>query len=128
MRRPQEKTKGMGLVMTFSLPAEMSWHNDGHAFSLEIQRETIRITEIRCPNEDDANAACAHRTVGCLVRWFLSNYGLDCNVGVSPAAPEIPIAWSLQGDGHELDLTQIWIIPTTDALFASWLNLQETEE
>lgn len=114
--------------MTFVLPAEMEWHNDQHSFSLEIQRENIRITEVHCPNDKDSNAPCAHRTVGCLVRWFLNNYGLDCNVGVCPAAPEIGIAWSLQGDGYELDMTQVWIIPTSDPLFAGWLATQESDD
>lgn len=110
--------------MTFTLPPEVLWRNDNHSFSLEIQRETIRIVDIACPHDDNPEAPCGHRHAGCLVRWFLTRYGLECNVGVCPAAAEIPIAWSLHGHGEDLDLTQVWVIPASDPLFATWLASQ----
>jgi hypothetical protein len=110
--------------MTFSLPSEVRWHDDGHAFHLEVQREAIRLTEITCPHDEAPDSPCGHRHAGCLVRWFLTRYGLDCNVGVCPAEPVIRIAWSLHGNTDDLDLAQVWVIPTSDPLFASWLAAQ----
>ena len=97
------------------------WHNDGHSISLELNRANLIITDVKCSDGEE----CKHQTHGCMVRWFIERYGLDCNVGVTPAAPEIDIAWMFAGDMYDLESAQVWIIPVTDDAFAAWLITQQ---
>lgn len=102
-------------------PEILEWHDDGHAMYLVLNREAVAIEAVTCPwSESNDQAPCYHRQVGCVVQWFLDTYGLDCNVGSVKAAWEVPIAWALQGDGIDLDLSQVWVLPTEDELYASW--------
>lgn len=100
---------------------ESVWHNDGHRISLELNRSNILVTETHCPGGSE----CGHATYGCMVSWFLTRYGLECNVGVAPASHEIEIAWMLSGDSYDLESAQIWVIPTSDEAFAAWLVTQQ---
>lgn len=97
------------------------WHNDGHSISLELNRANLIITEVKCPGGEE----CKHQTHGCMVKWFIDRFGLECNVGVTQAAPEIDIAWMLTGDPYDLESAQVWVIPTTDDAFAAWLITQQ---
>ena len=97
------------------------WHNDGHVIHLELNRSNVVITHIECP----ASEECRHEHYGCMVTWFLEQFGLECNVGIGPAASEIQIAWMLSGDSHDLEAAQIWVIPVNDEAFAAWLITQQ---
>lgn len=107
-------------------PGLLEWHDDGHVLYLEVNRSEVSISLVTCPATGRVDAPCAHRTAGCIVEWFLETYGLECNVGSCNAAWEVPIAWALQGDGHDLDLSQVWVIPTNDALFSVWADDQRS--
>jgi hypothetical protein len=100
------------------------WHNDGHVMLLELNRSDLNVLYLSCPEHE----SCQHPVHGCVVRFFLNRFGLECNVGVAPPVGEMPIAWSFQGDFSDLDASQVWIIPTTDEAFAAWLVTQTTEE
>ncbi len=97
------------------------WHNDGHVMVLELNRAEVRVVEVVCPDGDE----CRHDVHGCVVRYFLLRFGLDCNVGVAAPAGEMPVAWTFVGDVHDLDAAQVWVIPTADEAFAAWLVTQQ---
>jgi hypothetical protein len=97
------------------------WHNDGHSILLELNRANVVITEVTCPNTEE----CVHDIYGCVVRWFVTRFGLECNVGVAQVQNEMPIAWMMVGDTHDLEAAQVWIIPTTDDAFSAWLITQQ---
>jgi hypothetical protein len=99
------------------------WHNDGHSISLRIENSELVILEVNCPDEE---AACAHRKVGCIVKHFISRYGMDCNVGSAAPHPEMEIAWHLTGDADDLESCQVWFIPSQDEAFAAWVESQKS--
>ena len=96
------------------------WHNDGHVMYLELNRAEVLVTMVTCPGE----GACQHERLGCIVQYFITRFGLDCNVGVCPPTAEMPIAWMISGDPYDVDACQVWVIPTTDEAFAAWLITQ----
>ena len=98
---------------------DMFWHNDGHKISLRINKSEIEIVETHCPH--DESGACWEEGTGCLVEWYLTRYGMECNAGVCPAAETIELCWSLVGDRRNLDAAQIWFMPVSDETFAAWL-------
>lgn len=104
------------------------WFTDGHHLWLELQKSELVVTGVQCPNELDPDGGCKHPRYGCLVRHFIQIYGLECNVGVCEPAPHIEIAWSVMGDRADVDLCQVWIIPTSDPFFASFAGLLPGEE
>lgn len=97
--------------------AELVWHDDGHVVVLSLNRADLQVLEVRCPDE---NGPCSNAKVGCLVRWFITRFGLDCHVGVAPPAAEMQFAWAVSGDVYDLDACQVWIVSTEDDLFAAW--------
>jgi hypothetical protein len=97
------------------------WHNDGHSITLELNRSNILVTEVICPKTEE----CTHDVYGCIVEWFVTRFGLECNVGVAPAQPKMEIAWMLAGDTYDLEAAQVWIIPTSDDAFSAWLITQQ---
>lgn len=97
------------------------WHNDGHSISLELNRTMVIITEVHCPKSEE----CIHPVHGCMVEWFIQRFGLDCNVGVAPVSQTMDIAWMISGDTYDLEMAQVWIIPTTDDAFSAWLITQQ---
>ncbi len=108
--------------MTSTLPQSLAWHVDGHVIHLELNHEEIVITGTMCPfGEEGAGHECWHPRVGCIVRWFLNRFSLDCHVGVCAPEASLEIAWSLAGDGVDLDLSQVYVISLSDPLFASWV-------
>ena len=54
-------------------------------------------------------------------------FGLECNVGVCEPSPELQIAWSVNGDPHDIDACQCWVIPVTDDVFSLWARTQRGE-
>jgi hypothetical protein len=104
------------------LADETRWHDDGHRVALELHRSELTITTVICPHEDDPLKPCQHRSVGCVVRWFLDRFGLECHVGVCVPDEELSLAWALLGDEHDLDAAQVWVISTSDDIFAGWAS------
>lgn len=101
---------------------EIVWHADGHAMKLTISKSNVIVSEVICPGQEDR--ACKIANFDCIVTWFLEVYGLECNVGICEANPEIEIAWSAVGDFDDPQLCQVWVIPINDEAFAAWLITQ----
>jgi hypothetical protein len=99
--------------------AEMVWHDDGHVLYLEINQAELVVQMVSCPHGPQAPCR-VNRHVGCVVEHFVFRFGLEVNVGVCPAAAELPVAWALAGDPTDVDLCQVWIVPTADEVFAAW--------
>jgi hypothetical protein len=100
------------------------WHNDRHRMSLVLNKSDLSITTVTCPHGPDSGAACHHPTAGCIVRWFLERFGLDCHVGVAEPTPEVQLAWTWAGDHHDLDLAQIWVVSVEDEIWKAWSSAQ----
>lgn len=105
--------------MTTDAEQSAIWHNDGHVIGLLIDRSQLVISSIDCPGGD-----CQHHRVGCVVKYFVNTYGLECNVGIIEPQPEIQIAWTVSGDVYDIDSCQVWIIPSEDEAFAAWAATQ----
>lgn len=103
--------------MTNTTNEDMVWHNDGHAMHLRLEKSVISLVEVDCPGTD----ACRHEYVGCIVKFFLMRFGLECNVGIADPAGKMPIAWTAIGDTRDPDYCQVWVIPLDDEAFAAWL-------
>jgi hypothetical protein len=104
---------------------EYLWHDDGHILYLMLSGPDLNITMIHCPNNGAPDTDCFHDDAGgCLVEYFINNYGLDCNVGTCVPQEELVIAWSVQGSLKHIDECQVWVIPVTDDMFASWRATQ----
>lgn len=103
--------------------SELVWHNDGHAVNLRIEKSNLVVTSVDCPHEE--NGICNIGPEGCVVKWFILRFGLECNVGVCEPAPAISIAWALVGDTSlGMDSCQMWFIPKEDEFFAAWATTQ----
>lgn len=103
----------------------IEWNNDHHVMKVVLNKSNFNIDSVVCPAVDD-KAPCMHESIGgCIVQWFLLRYGFDCNVGVTNAAHEIEIAWTLVSDSpYDPEMWQVWVIPTADDVFAAWLSSQ----
>lgn len=99
--------------------SEMLWHNDGHSISLRINKSDIEVIDVLCPSGPDGE--CQQERAGCVVRYFVSRFGLDCNVGVCPAMSNLQICWSLIGDTYDIEACQLWFVPIEDEVFYAWL-------
>lgn len=100
------------------------WHDDGHQIWLQIVRSDISVVTVICPHTNDDAAPCRSRQAPCVVQFFVDRFGLECNVGICTPSESIDVAWTLVGDPDDLDLAQVWVIPTTDDVFASWRTEQ----
>lgn len=96
---------------------EMVWHQDGHRASLMLNRASLSITTVICP---DPNGECQNDRVGCIVEHFLMRYGLDCHVGIVAPSADMEFAWTLVGDRFDLEACQVWVISVDDDLYGSW--------
>lgn len=105
-------------------PSEIVWHNDNHVMCLSLTKSEVSISLVMCPHEGDVSAPCHNERVGCVVRWFLMAYGLDCHVGVAAPYPEMSIAWTLIGDSYDIESRQVWVISVDDMLFSAWAASQ----
>jgi hypothetical protein len=103
------------------------WHDDGHVIWLEINRSDLAVLGVQCPNKDDPDSPCRLSRIQCLVEYFVMRFGLECNVGVCEPTPELQIAWSVNGDPHDIDACQCWVIPVTDDVFSLWARTQRGE-
>ena len=99
---------------------DMIWHNDGHELILRIVKSELEIIEIKCPN--DSTGDCWDEKDGCLVKWFISRFGMECNAGSCPAVESMKFCWTIVGDIRNLDAAQLWFMPTTDETFSAWLT------
>jgi hypothetical protein len=104
----------------------MRWHQDGHSFKVVMDKSMILITEFHCPNRLDEGAPCKLEGE-CVVERFATEYGFDCNVGVSEINGVVSIAWTLIGDTKDRDACQVWFIPTDDEFFAAWAASQKED-
>jgi hypothetical protein len=107
-------------------PGEMVWFDDGHSMFLEINRSEVVVTTVMCPSGNESPCRVNQR-VGCLVQHFVGRFGFDVNVGVCPATEQVPIAWALVGDPSDVDLCQVWVVPTADEVFAAWASTMRQE-
>lgn len=104
---------------------EIKWHNDGHVVSLLLNKDKLEVVGTMCPNKGKSDSSCVHDDTSCVIEYFLSVYGLDCNVGVVSPSAEMAIAWAFIGDRHkDLGSCQVWIIPTEDEAFSAWIATQ----
>lgn len=103
------------------------WHDDGHNISLMLNRNLLLIDKILCPAGGKEGSACYSKAVnGCIVDWFLNQYGLECNVGIIEPTPVIEIAWTVSGEWEvDVDLAQVWVIPREDSVFYAWAQAQK---
>lgn len=85
---------------------------------LQLKKEFVEISHVTCPGGECIEDG------RCVVEWFLMRFGLECNVGVCPAAADLEIAWSLTGDKSDFDVCQVWVIPVDDEAFSAWLGMQ----
>lgn len=98
---------------------EQIWHNDKHKIVLRINKSDLEVTEVICP--DSETKECITEDGECIVRWFISRYGMECNGGMCPAQSEIEICWTLVGDIRNPDASQLWFMPLSDEIFQAWL-------
>ena len=59
---------------------EITWNNDGHSISLRLEKNLLVITGVHCPHLESESKPCHLTDDGCIVKWFLLVYGLECNV------------------------------------------------
>lgn len=103
----------------------MVWHNDGHAVVLRINKENLEVVSVICPHDGKEERPCGHSDTNCVVRWFLTTYGMECNVGVSKPTDILNVAWTFVGEVHrDLGSCQVWVIPTDDEAFSAWMVTQ----
>ena len=100
---------------------ELMWHNDGHEITLRIVKSELLILETKCPHNQDAESPCYDPSYGCVVDWFISRYGLECNAGSCAPEEKIKICWTIQGDRRDIEACQVWFMPVTDDVFSAWL-------
>lgn len=103
----------------------LEWNNDHHILKVILNKTVFVIDDVVCPNNESSGTCYNESISGCLVKWFVTRYGFDCNVGVANASHEIEIAWTLVSESlYDPELWQVWIIPTSDEVFSAWLSTQ----
>lgn len=105
----------------------MRWHQDGHSFSVLMDKATLIPFNFHCPNRNEADSAC-HIKGECIVERFVETYGFDCNVGVTEIVGQIEIAWTVVGDVLDIDSCQVWFIPINDEFYSAWSSSQAKPE
>ena len=106
-------------------PGELRWHEDGHSLWLQLVRSELVVATVICPHGSSDEGACKSRQAQCIVTHFIDRFGLECNVGVCAPTERLDVAWALTGDADDLDSAQVWIIPTSDDVYASWRLSQD---
>jgi hypothetical protein len=101
--------------------SEQFWHNDGHKITLQINRSELDILHTECPGGD---AECMSEEYGCVVRWFIERFGMECNAGSCAPDEVLEICWTLIGDKRNIDSSQVWFMPVKDDIFVAWLTTQ----
>ena len=100
----------------------MTWHDDGHTLKLRINKHELEILDIDCPNHDIGK--CIDPVHGCLVKYFINRFGMECNAGSCDAVDLMSICWTLIGDNRIIDECQLWFMPKNDEVFSAWLISQ----
>jgi len=101
---------------------EAVWRNDGHEMFVTLRNSECNLEIAACPHRDKPDTDCfSAEADGCIVRWFLDTYGLECNVGIAPAASRMTIAWTRMG-GETLNDCQVWVMPAEDEAFRGFLE------
>lgn len=104
---------------------EMVWHKDGHSLNLRLEKSILVVDKVNCPHESAEDKPCHLTKEGCAVAWFISLYGLECNVGVAEPQPVLNVAWTYVGDPEDgINTGQVWIIPEDDEFFKAWSATQ----
>lgn len=103
----------------------MVWHNDGHVVHLRINKDLLEVVSVYCPHTENAERPCRHDDADCVVKWFMTTYGMECNVGVTKPTDMLNVAWTFVGEPHkDLGSCQVWVIPTDDEAFSAWMVTQ----
>lgn len=104
---------------------EMLWHKDGHSLNLRLEKSLLVVDRVNCPHAEAEDKPCHLTKEGCAVEWFISLYGLECNVGVAEPTPTLSVAWTYIGDPSDgIGAGQVWIIPENDEFFKAWSDTQ----
>lgn len=107
-----------GSVENMDNKDELTWHNDGHAIYLSLQGPEVLIQQVTCPGD----GPCTHRGV-CIVDYFISRYGFECNIGSCEPAGEMEICWAVAGNpDRDFDEAQLWFVPINDEVFYAWMT------
>ena len=110
---------------TVTAQDQVFWNNDGHSIDLKLNKAELEIATIVCPHSEDDNEAPCRSKSGCVVKHFIHLYGMECNIGVCPPEPTMEISWCLQGEFDDIDLGQLWFVPTNDEVFYAWMSQKE---
>ena len=105
---------------------EMVWHNDGHILTLKIVKSELEVIDIFCPAKEDSE--CTDEQNGCVVKWFINRFGMECNAGSCLAEPNMEICWTVQGNLRDMDSSQLWFMPINDEVFSAWLTTKKSDE
>jgi hypothetical protein len=104
----------------------MVWHNDRHQLTLRIVKSELEVIDVLCPNAEEDE--CIDEQYGCVVKWFVNRFGMECNAGSCPAESEMTICWTMQGNTRDIESSQLWFMPINDDVFSAWLTTQKNEE
>ena len=104
--------------------AEQFWHNDGHKITLRINKSELEVLHVECAAKDDSE--CRMDDGECVVRWFITRFGMECNAGSCPPEEIIEICWTIVGDKRNVDSAQVWFMPMKDDVFAAWMISQNS--
>ncbi|CAB4155367.1 hypothetical protein UFOVP658_4 [uncultured Caudovirales phage] len=101
--------------------SDQYWHNDGHKITLQINRAEIEVLHIECPGGE---SECITEDYGCIVRWFIERFGMECNAGSCAPEEVLEICWTIVGNKRNIDAAQVWFMPMKDDVFAAWMISQ----
>ena len=101
---------------------EVAWNNDGHKISLRLNKSELEVSQIECPHDTGDDEAPCRSDFGCVVSYFITLYGLECNIGVCPPEADMEICWCRQGSFKDIDTGQLWFVPVKDEVFYAWMN------
>ncbi len=89
---------------------------------LRINKSELEVLHVECPTPD---GECFTEEYGCIVKWFIHRFGMECNAGSCPPEEIIEICWTIVGDKKNPDSAQVWFMPMKDDVFSAWLISQE---
>ena len=107
------------------METELVWHTDSHFIDLSLDKDQIRVSCMVCPFGGSKESDCYHEGIdGCIVKHFVTVYGLECNVGQAEVAARIEVAWAMTGSSWDADLVSFYFIPVEDPSFKDWFEAQ----
>lgn len=104
----------------------MIWHNDGHKLTIRITKSELEVIDIFCPNPESGECIDEHN--GCVVKWFVNRFGMECNAGSCLAESDMEICWTIQGNTRDIEASQLWFMPVNDDVFSAWLTTKKSGE